>query len=65
MFQLNVLTCVGDSEGEHLPAVLVLASKLPEDIVLPFSGKPVAVLGSVQNGQLAESIGDLNVGRRG
>ena len=59
---MNVLTCVGDSEGEHLPAVLELLPKLPEDFVLPLSGKPVDSLGRIQNGHLAESVGDLNVG---
>ena len=58
---MNVLTCVGDSEGEHLPAVLELLPKLPEDFVLPLSGKPVDSLGRIQNAHLSEGVGGIHV----
>ena len=59
---IKVLTCIGDSESEHLPAVFVLLSELPEDVALSLSGESVGSLGRIQNAHLAESVGDLDVG---
>ena len=42
--------------------VLELLPELPEDFVLSLSGKPVLSLGRIQNGHLAESVGDFDVG---
>ena len=59
---IKILTCIGDSEGEHLSAVFVLLSKLPEDIALSISGESVDSLRRIQNAHLAEGVGGINVG---
>ena len=58
---IKVLTCIGDSEGEHLSAIFVLLSKLPEDVALPLSGESVDSLRRIQNAHLAEGVGSVHV----
>ena len=65
MWKEKILTCIGDSESEHLSGVFVLLSKLPEDIAFPFSGKSVLSLGRVQDVHHAKGIGDIDVGVNG
>ena len=57
----KVLTCVGNSKGEHLSAVFELLSELPDDIALSISGEPVDSLGRIQNAHLTEGVGGIHV----
>ena len=60
-----MLTCVSIGENEELPAVLDLGPELPQHLVLPGPVHPFGTSGRVQDGDLPQGVGSLNVGVQG